>query len=74
MSLQKHKLRQKGMLRPYGGTGNDPNDRYTVTQLSSAAALSSIGVPTSKLLVKKETFFIGGAEKEFVIDVSAVTA
>lgn len=71
MALQKHKLRAKGMLRPYGGTGNDPWDKYTVTQISSAA-ISSIALPASKFFLKKETFFIGGAEREFLIDVSCV--
>lgn len=71
MSLQRKTLRSTGMLRPYG-MGNDPNDKLTVTQISSAA-MSSIGVPTSKLRVKKQTFFIDGSELEIVANISVVT-
>lgn len=71
MSLQRKTLRSTGMLRPYG-MGNDPNDKLTVTQISSAA-MSSIGVPTSKLRVKKQTFFVGGSELEIVANISVVT-
>lgn len=71
MSLQRKTLRSTGMLRPYG-MGNDPNDKLTVTQISSAA-MSSIGVPASKLRVKKQTFFVGGSELEIVANISVVT-
>lgn len=71
MPLQRKTLRTTGMLRPYG-MGNDPNDKLTVTQISSAA-ISSIGLPTTTLRVKKQTFFVGGSELEIVTDISVVT-
>jgi len=71
MSLSKRTLRASGQLRPYR-MGNDLNDKNTVTQISSAA-MSALTLPTSKFRVKKQTFFIGGAEHEFVMDISVVT-
>lgn len=64
-------LKQKRLSNAYKGSGNY-RDKHTVAQLSSAA-LSSIGLPTSKFLVEKQTFEIGGVEYELVTDISVVT-
>lgn len=64
-------LAEKRLSNAYKGACNY-RDKYTTAHVS-AAAMSSLGLPTSKFLVEKTTLLIANAEFEIVTDISVVT-
>jgi len=65
-------LKEKRLSNAYAGSGSY-KDKFTVTQISSAA-MSALHKPAATLSVKKQTFEIGGTEYEFVTDISTTSA